>query len=238
MHKRRKIIVGVDPGLYKGIAVLDLSGNLLYLNTIRDASLSDVVELLSSIGEVVAVSTDVSPAPDFVRLLAAKMNAVLIQPRHSLSKEEKAEIARALPGKREAHEVDAYAAVVKAFRRFQNRFRSLDKLNLPEEVIEELKKGVIEGKAVDQILRKAEEDVPQGVQGEERREVVSRKIKASLEREEEKTIAQLKKVLSYQEQRIRKLEEELRYWKRKAKHLENVLRFLHVQGRRKRPRKP
>lgn len=231
---RKKIIVGIDPGIHKGIAVLDLSGNLLYLGTLKNAGEKEVIELITSIGEVVAISSDVVPVPSFVRAIAGKTNSVLIAPKQSLSKEEKLEIAKHL-GKRGPHEIDAYAAAIKAFRKFQNRFRNVEKLDLPEEIIEELKKGIIEGKAVDQILKKSEEETKEIEEGKKRK-IKAEKIIDLLTKEEEETISQLKKVITYQNQRIKELEQEVKKWKKRARHLERIILFLRKSSHKRQRR--
>ena len=64
MSGRKKLILGIDPGTTCGIAALDLNGNLLLIKSQRELLRSEVVDLTLSIGEPVAIASDVSTYPN------------------------------------------------------------------------------------------------------------------------------------------------------------------------------
>jgi len=102
---------------------LDLNGKLVASACEKEASHERITELVSGAGTPSIIATDVSPAPSFVQKVAARFNARLFVPEHSLSQEEK----RGIGGKiQNAHIRDAYAAAVKAYRNYENRLRQIE----------------------------------------------------------------------------------------------------------------
>ena len=60
-HKKRTII-GFDPGLTVGIAIIDLNGHILSLKSFKEAKYSDVVREVISHGHAIIVASDVYPS--------------------------------------------------------------------------------------------------------------------------------------------------------------------------------
>ncbi|MFQ5815776.1 MAG: DUF460 domain-containing protein [Candidatus Hydrothermarchaeaceae archaeon] len=136
-EEKKSVILGVDPGLTVGLAVMDLDDNLLEVFSSRDFSLSDVLSYTTKYSDVAVVASDVTPAPKLVGKIAAALDAVVFAPSHALSVEEKISL---IDGKfsREvysnAHERDAVAAVIKACNSYRNKLvhveRRLEEMNL------------------------------------------------------------------------------------------------------------
>jgi predicted RNase H-like nuclease (RuvC/YqgF family) len=127
----RKLIVGVDPGLNCGLAVLTFDGAPVLIESQRGWSLTKIIERIVSLGEPTIISSDVSPAPNFLERLSKKLNAVLFEPAISMSVEEKHQLAHAYMERynvkvKNAHEIDALAAALKAYQHYKNKFEQID----------------------------------------------------------------------------------------------------------------
>ncbi|MDD5171414.1 MAG: DUF460 domain-containing protein [Candidatus ainarchaeum sp.] len=138
--ERIHIIVGIDPGIKTGYAILDLKGALVASGCVKEASDEKMVEIISEVGVPVLVASDTHPASHFVQKIAARLNIRVFSPKESLKKIEKREMGRKIT---DVHIRDAYAAAIKAYRKYQNRLRQIDAIDPPD--AEELKKMVIMG---------------------------------------------------------------------------------------------
>ncbi len=125
---RRLLIVGVDPGQVTGVAAVDLSGRLVFVTSRRGMDRQEVVEVITRHGVPLVVATDVKPAPDFVKKLAAALGAQLYEPPEPLSVEEKRELvakhARGL--KLDSHERDALAAALRAYNYYADKVKQIE----------------------------------------------------------------------------------------------------------------
>ena len=118
-------IVGIDPGHTLGYCILDLKGNVVKVGSLRGHEKHKLMGILLGNGKPIIVAADVNPAPDFVKRLAAKLGARLYKPAKPLSVERKMKMTNGL---RDYHSRDAYAAALKAYHHFENRFRRIEKL--------------------------------------------------------------------------------------------------------------
>jgi len=128
---RRRIVLGIDPGVSTGLAALDLDGNLLFAKSEREISLDGIIQEVSRYGKVVLVATDVSPTPDLVRNVASKLNASIFTPTKSMEIPEKRELVnkynlRYASNVSDSHARDALASGIKAYHRFKNKFAKLE----------------------------------------------------------------------------------------------------------------
>lgn len=158
---QRYLMVGVDPGIVTGVAVLNLNGYPITVFSKRELSRNQLIKKLSELGKVVLVATDVNPAPVYVKKLASSLNAVLFIPPYNLSVEEKRKIVQEYQEKfanlriSNTHQRDALAAVIKAYQSFKPKFERLEK-RLRELCIEipmnEAKVLIIRGKTFKEIV--------------------------------------------------------------------------------------
>lgn len=118
----------------------------------KEASDEKIVKVVSKIGIPVLIASDTSPPSHFVQKIAARLNTKLFSPKESLTRLEKRAIGRDIE---DVHIRDAYAAAVKAYRRYQNRLRQIDSMPVTDK--EELKKMVIAGKRIAERLENAQE---------------------------------------------------------------------------------
>jgi predicted RNase H-like nuclease (RuvC/YqgF family) len=134
------IIVGIDPGIKTGYAILDLKGALVVGGCVKEASDEKMIEIISDVGVPVLVASDTHPPSHFIQKMAARLNVRVFSPRESLKKIEKREMGKEIA---DVHMRDAYAASIKAYRKYQNRLRQIDAMGQPD--AEELKRMVITG---------------------------------------------------------------------------------------------
>ena len=173
-HKSHKgIIVGFDPGLTVGIAILDLKGNLISLASFKEIRRSEIISHIINYGKTVLVDTDVYPPPKTVRKLATTLNSKIWSPYKSMSVESKIDIVDSYLQDIEkekntygfpqnAHERDALAAAVKTYRDHVNKFRQIEKraeqVELSNDAVDSIKIEVINGtsisNAIEQISKK------------------------------------------------------------------------------------
>ena len=163
----RYLIVGIDPGTTIGIAALDLNGELLKLQSSRQMTMADVIELIWSIGKPVIIASDVVPMPFTVEKIRRAFQAVPYTPRQDISVETKYEIAGKF-GYGNDHERDALTAAVEACKYWRHKFSGIIKRVPPGVDLDEVKAGIIRGLSLEQILtvrkkpaRVAEEKKPE-----------------------------------------------------------------------------
>lgn len=126
----RSLIIGIDPGIGTGVAILDLHGHLLHLSSRRDENKTKLARELLEHGQPILIAVDVHPAPHTVEKIASSLGAMLWVPGKSMAVAEKnklikffkEEYKKASPGGRgelkieDRHEHDALAAALRAFK--------------------------------------------------------------------------------------------------------------------------
>jgi predicted RNase H-like nuclease (RuvC/YqgF family) len=142
------LIIGVDPGLNVGYAALDLNGKLVGAGVVKQKNADKVVGIIAALGIPLLAACDVAKSPHFVKTVARRFAVKVHCPAKNMTQEEKQIIARSAM---DPHIRDAYAAAIKAYRRYSNRFGRIDKL-YPEKS-EEYKRLVIEGKPVGKVAK-------------------------------------------------------------------------------------
>ncbi|WP_243678140.1 DUF460 domain-containing protein [Vulcanisaeta distributa] len=83
--KDRKLIVGIDPGIVTGVAVLDLNGNVLTLQSGKNLSRRHVLRIVYQYGTPVLIAVDTAKPSDYAKKLAAMVGAVIYYPDRDLS---------------------------------------------------------------------------------------------------------------------------------------------------------
>ncbi|MFP3177617.1 MAG: DUF460 domain-containing protein [Thermocladium sp.] len=159
----RKLIIGVDPGIVAGVAIMDLRGNILRLYSGRNLSRSALLRMVYRYGSPIIIATDVSKPSEYVKKLAAMVNSILYYPENDLSIDEKTDIATNLARQHgikvsTPHQRDALAAAYKAYMSVKPK---LDKVE--DEVkrraiglsLDHVKELVIKGIPINQALNEA-----------------------------------------------------------------------------------
>ena len=156
----KKLVLGIDPGVTCGVAALTLEGTPVFVGCRRDWKLSDLLRMMTNLGEPVLVSSDVSPAPGLVKKISANLNAPVFTPLISLGTVEKQHLARSYAEGYDinlgnTHEIDALAAALKAYNHFRSKFGQIEmrmKDLDPEVSMEEAKELVIKGYSINRAI--------------------------------------------------------------------------------------
>ncbi len=160
----RYLILGIDPGISTGVAILSLDGIPLLVVSRRWLSRGQIIKMASEYGKVLVVATDVASPSAFAKKLASTVNAVLFRPSHNLSVEEKRETVGAYLQRRglsikirDSHQRDALAAAIKAYQFYEPKMRQVEarlrELGL-KVASEEVKAMVIRGLTIDEAVKR------------------------------------------------------------------------------------
>lgn len=247
-ERQKWIIVGFDPGLTVGIAILDLSGNVISTKSCKEMSRAEVIRHIISHGKAVLIATDVYPAPKMVRKLASTLNSKIYSPSKTFTVSSKTELVDSYlneisstkyPGN--AHERDALAAAIKTYKHYQNKLRQIErrteKLGLTDEEVDDIKSMVIRGRpissAIDDILKVPEDKDDLETQIEEMENDIGSIDEEKLQKIED-SARKLKQKIKSQENQIknlkkknRLLKKDVRHYKKKTSKLEGKIEKLH-----------
>lgn len=208
--RRRYTIVGIDPGTTVGIAMIDLRGKPVEVFSAKNYSISDTIAWIAARGRPLIVASDVTPTPAMVK----KISSVFASPVHdldeSLSTDEKIALTKGEDYEyKNAHERDALAACVNAFRHYKRKFTQVQKKTPAGVNVEAVKAMVVKGvsisAAIDRLI--APEEAKEQVTEEPRQSEGD----SGVEREREsKTILRLRGLLKDKDARIELLEERMK----------------------------
>jgi len=156
--RRKYTFVGIDPGTTIGVAIIDLEGKPIEVFSSKNYSCSDVVERIIAHGNPLIVASDVTPTPSTVKRISRIFSSPIHELEESLAIEEKIELTKGRGYKyNNAHERDALAACVNAFRRYKKKFSQVHRKTPPDVDVEEVKAMVIKGvsisDAIDRLIR-------------------------------------------------------------------------------------
>ena len=162
--KRKPLIVGIDPGIYTGIAILDLDGNVLEVFSGKNIDRHSIIRKIEEYGKPLIIASDVSPPPDTLEKLSTTFNAKLYVPSQSLSQSEKEDLVKTYLQRikcnisvTDSHQRDALAAAIHALRFFKQKFEQIDsylkKLELDLDV-DKIRIDVIKGATIASAIEK------------------------------------------------------------------------------------
>lgn len=113
-----RAIVGFDPGVTSGVAVLSLEGETIFLGSFRNSRLEEIVEKISNIAQPLIVATDVSPPSNSASRLARMFGATLYYPTISMTVAEKQSMTSGA-GVEDLHQRDALASALAAYKTYR-----------------------------------------------------------------------------------------------------------------------
>ncbi|MCG3218758.1 MAG: DUF460 domain-containing protein [Candidatus Heimdallarchaeota archaeon] len=127
----RRLIVGVDPGTTVGIAMLDLRGNLVALESLRNLGRGAIIKTIVKQGLAVLIASDVKPMPKAVHKISSVLEAQRYTPQKDILVSRKNEIASLFDqehGKKpaNAHERDALSAAYSAYRLYESLLKQVE----------------------------------------------------------------------------------------------------------------
>lgn len=175
----RSLIVGIDPGITTGVAILDNDGALVDIWSKRDASRAEIIRHITEFGHPVVIATDVVRPPRNVEKISTKFGSQLYAPEYRMSVAEKHRLTKNYIKKIKyeerlsGHENDALAATLKAYRHYKNLFNRIDHVLSKRRVKPEFKD------IVSLLLRNESENISNAIEllGERRRKREMRKRK-------------------------------------------------------------
>ncbi len=130
--ERKLLIGGIDVGLHTSIALLDLDGKIISLDTLVNAENSYVIDHIMDFGNVLVLSTDKAKAPSRMKKIANSISAKILLPSKNLTKKKKRILVSKFLEeeiKMNDHEKAALASAIFAYKRFVPSFKKLqDKL--------------------------------------------------------------------------------------------------------------
>lgn len=229
----RYLIVGVDPGISTGVAILDLEGNIIDVFTKRWLGRNQLSRIIYSYGKPVLLATDVIPPASYVRKLSASLNTQLFVPQRVMSLQEKREIASQINEKygikvRDSHQRDALSAAYKSFLHYKPKFDQVEKeaarygVRIP---VDEAKVLVVKGYpvsvAVKKVLRKYLAIVPRK---REAPEISDKRI--DKEKTLEQNIAKYQEIIDQLVAENKQLKKELNMLEEEAARLRSRLKTL------------
>lgn len=129
MTKERKILIGgIDVGLHTSVALLDLEGELVCLDTLVHPKNSQTLDHIMDCGNVLVLSTDRAKTPSQLKKLASSISAKLILPAKNMTKKKKRMLILDFieeEMKMNSHEKSALASAIFAYKKFRPNFKKL-----------------------------------------------------------------------------------------------------------------
>ncbi|MCX8204143.1 MAG: DUF460 domain-containing protein [Candidatus Nezhaarchaeota archaeon] len=205
----RYLIVGIDPGVVMGVAVLELGGRPLLLMSRRGLDRLRLSSLILSYGTPLIVASDVNPPPAFVERLSSSLNAVLYAPPSALSVDEKRKLALDFVEEHglrvgDSHQRDALAAALKAFMHYRNKFEQVEshvKLVGAGVPVDEVKALVVRGLSIQEAIKRLSPQAPEPSAQLARPQLDSERLKEELRVLREKVVEQQRQIDSLELER-------------------------------------
>lgn len=157
--------MGLDPGMTVGVAILDLSGEILDVNSFKEVSRAYITRHIINYGKTVLVATDVHNPPKLVKKMATSLNSRIFSPYRDLAVSYKNDLVddyvylqdqrlsmhrsgvinKIIP--QNAHERDALAAAIQAYKNYQKKLKQIERrtksLGLTPQIVDDIKILVI-----------------------------------------------------------------------------------------------
>nr|MDO8076410.1 DUF460 domain-containing protein [Candidatus Freyarchaeota archaeon] len=241
---KRGLILGIDPGMTCGLAVLDLNANLLLLHSEKELTRKKIIKETSNFGVPVYIGTDVYPPPEFVKKLSKSLNAKIYTPSHTLSVAEKRELTRKfLEGKnvklRDSHQRDALASAIKAYQHLKNKFEQIEahvremNVYVPlDQVKASVARGVSINEAISSFLEEEEDEYDETEEistSDEKPEEVIERLKKKLDKYRSKLRRQREQIQRLEE-RVVQSQETVKALKEEIKSLNNQVEALRSEN--------
>lgn len=159
-NKQQQFILGIDPGMETGVALLDLNGKLLNKFSRKNLSRGEIINNLMNYGTPLVVCADVRKIPHLVRKVAAVYNAQVYSPSRELSVIDKKKLTQEVlnDDRITTHEMDAIAAAVYFFKQKQDTFEKIDITDLSSKQKLYAKQLLVQGLSIAESIETAKLD--------------------------------------------------------------------------------
>ena len=230
--KMKKLIVGIDPGVTVGIAILDLRGGVILLDSAKGLSRGDVVRKISEYGTATIIATDVTSVPAFIQTLSTKFNSRIHSATKVMTVSDKNAMIRTFNNTNgtkpsNSHERDALVAALNAYSSHKNVFdrieaaiKKLDvRIPISRSFIDNVKTLVVQ------------EDIPikdaidRLVQEEKEETIIEEAIEVTLTTEQmEAKITESRAKIKLQEEQLDNLRTQNELYSSKISELETIIK--------------
>ena len=125
---RPVLIGGIDVGLHTSVALLDLNGDIVCLDTLVHPTNSQTLDHMTDCGNVLVLSTDRAKLPSQLKKLASSISAKLVLPAKNMTKKKKRLLIQNFLKeeiKMNSHEKSALASAIFAYKNFRPNFKKL-----------------------------------------------------------------------------------------------------------------
>jgi predicted RNase H-like nuclease (RuvC/YqgF family) len=160
--KKKPLIIGIDPGIETGLAIIDLSLNVLHLESTKGLDRLDIIDKIYRYGIPAIISVDTNPPPESVKKLASMLGVQLFVPNETLDTETKEKLIEWLKKRKRidliintTHKRDALAAAIRAYKAYERKFAELERKLLEMDLdvdIDEMKYMLLKSYSVSQVL--------------------------------------------------------------------------------------
>jgi uncharacterized protein len=132
----------LDPGLTIGVAILDLSGKIISVDSFKEISRAELIKYIMNHGKTVLIATDVQTPPKMVKKIATALNSKINSPYKDLAVGAKIESVDDYvtesgrdelqecdyyPLPQNAHERDALAAAIHSYKNYQQKLQLIER---------------------------------------------------------------------------------------------------------------
>ncbi len=163
---KRPVIVGFDPGTTAGLAIIDTSGQLLFLSSKKEMKRNEILRNITARGKPIIISADRNPLPHNVEKLASTLGCRPFYPVRSLSSLEKIKLVGGFSDKiKNDHERDALAAALGVYKHYTSLFsktrRELERIGLTKVHSSVLEKLITdEAENIEEAIEMSQEKMP------------------------------------------------------------------------------
>ncbi len=146
--EKHNLIVGIDPGTTTAYAILGIDGKKIAVKSSKGLNLDRIIREVSQKGTPLIVGTDRKKCPQMVSKFSAKTGSAKAIPPYDMPETEKNAMTKGM-GATNAHEKDALAAALSAYKKYEPLLRRVNKTLMKErktEFAEEVASRVISKK--------------------------------------------------------------------------------------------
>jgi predicted RNase H-like nuclease (RuvC/YqgF family) len=141
------IIVGIDPGITKGYAVLDINGNILEVKSSKKFTRDIISKEIFKFGKPILIGTDVNKIPSFVGKIASVFGARIFKPKINLQSHHKLKLVKKFLKDKDIeikskHENDALISAILAYKSIKQLLNKIEN-KYPNLNVEEIKNLVL-----------------------------------------------------------------------------------------------
>lgn len=120
----KPLLIGIDPGSTSAIAIANLNGEIIHLESSKNFPPSEMIKVAVKKGKPVLVASDKQKMPSKVEKFANSLGTGKYQPEKDLSKQRKRELGQG----DNLHEIDASASVIHAYNDLKDNIKKLKRI--------------------------------------------------------------------------------------------------------------